>query len=641
MAEIRLPNQRTLTESERQAYYRLGLTPGHVAALVAAPFFTRYSPHRPNVLHPADLRWLEHLRKQLKNADGYGEEARRFWRRLSTDRALVTLGVRLLAWHLANDLTLDQRAAFLDTFNKVAQQYLLPFVNPERIPTVVRAVRQLIEEYLYGPVFAVPSDPGDDPEPAPRAEGNARTWTPSSTSEPVARPDPVAPEPAPRVLLPEFVQQSVPLPEVAPAVPREPAPAPEIGPPLAPVRAPIPEPSPAPATRPGPERVRVTTAEPFSTVTLESALARARATTVTDVCAWVDAGPRLLFDDCRDESPRAVAVVKANEAVPPVLWVVGDVHADVLALANILAHAQARAGEPPHFLLLGDFVDRGIHDHETLLLLFGVMMAHPERVCVVPGNHDIDLQFDEKTGRFRVTIEPAEYCEALNAALGSDAAEDRERVELARAFVRFCAGRPKAVFLPDGTLFAHGGFPHTDVQKDIATLADLCRPRCVDDFLWARIAESARVKRPNRGSRGHEFGWDTLVQFARIATERLGIPVKRLVRGHDHVPDRWQEYPDYADNGVPVLTLNAMGRTLDGDPARRDGRKHPFPVVARCVPDHLPEVVLLPLDPAEVDRAFRTPARDPVGEAPEGQSRPASTEPAERSDVGLSTEGGP
>jgi hypothetical protein len=383
----------------------------------------------------------------------------------------------------------------------------------------------------------------------------------------------------------------------------------------------------------------VTTAGPFTTVPFDAALARARTTTVADVCAWVGAGPRLLFDDCRDESARAVAVVKADAAVPPVLWVIGDVHADVLALANIIAHAEAQTGEPPHFLLLGDFVDRGIHDHEALLLLFGLMMARPERVCVVPGNHDIDLQFDEKTGRFRVTIEPAEYCEALNAALRSDTAEDRERVALARAFVRFCADRPKAVFLPDGTLFTHGGFPHTDVQKDVATLADLCRPRCVDDFLWARIAESARVKRPNRGSRGHEFGWDTLVQFARIATERLGVPVKRLVRGHDHVPDRWQEYPDYADNGVPVLTLNAMGRTLDGEPARRDGRKYPFPALARHVWDRLPEVVLLPLDAAEVDRAFRAPPPGAAGEAPNGQ--PTSAEPTERSDVGLGAEGGP
>jgi hypothetical protein len=216
----------------------------------------------------------------------------------------------------------------------------------------------------------------------------------------------------------------------------------------------------------------------------------------------------------------------------------------------------------------------------------------------------VDLQYDEAARRFRVTIEPAEYCESLNASLARDAPEDRERVELAKAFIRFCSGRPRAVFLPDGTLVAHGGFPHTDVQKEIATLADLGRPRAQDDFLWARIAESARVKRPNRGSRGHEFGWDTFAQFCKAAGERLEVPVRRFVRGHDHVPDRWQEYPEYADNGVPVLTVNAMGRLLDGEPARRDGRAHPMPALARFAPGHLPEVVLLPLDPAEVARAF-------------------------------------
>jgi hypothetical protein len=297
--------------------------------------------------------------------------------------------------------------------------------------------------------------------------------------------------------------------------------------------------------------------------------------------------------------------------------VIGDIHADVLTLANAIAFAEAQVTpeQPACFLFLGDFVDRGIRDHETLLLLFGLMMGHPERVCIVPGNHDIDLQYDEKSERFKVTIEPAEYCESLNAAIAQNALNTAERVALAKAFIRFCAGRPKAVFLPDGTLFTHGGFPHTDEQKEIKVLADLCRSRSVDDFLWARIAESARVKRPNRGSRGHEFGWDTLAQFAKLAAERLELPVKRLVRGHDHVPDRWQEYPEYAENGVPVLTLNAMGRALDGDPPRRDGRPHPFPVLARHISGHLPDVVLLPLDAAEVDLAFGKSAREGATEA--------------------------
>ena len=89
------------------------------------------------------------------------------------------------------------------------------------------------------------------------------------------------------------------------------------------------------------------------------------------------------------------------------------------------------------------------------------------------------------------------------------------------------------------------------------------------------------MKRPNRGSRGHEFGWDTFLQFTKLAAERLELPVKRLVRGHDHVPDRWQEYPEYAENGVPVLTINAMGRALDGDPPT--ARRSPTPI-----PGHRP-----------------------------------------------------
>ena len=91
-----------------------------------------------------------------------------------------------------------------------------------------------------------------------------------------------------------------------------------------------------------------------------------------------------------------------------------------------------------------------------------------------------------------------------------------------------------------------------------------------------------------------------------------------LVRGHDHVTDRWMEYPEYADNYVPVLTINAMGRLLDGEPARRDGRTHPFPVVAKHVVNHLPEVYLLPLDAEEresvvrIDIAFASvPTRSP------------------------------
>jgi hypothetical protein len=229
-----------------------------------------------------------------------------------------------------------------------------------------------------------------------------------------------------------------------------------------------------------------------------------------------------------------------------------------------------------------------------------LVLRNPSRVCIIPGNHDIDLQFDEKLNRFRVSIEPAEYCEQLNALIRSNDPKGREQVELAKLLIPFWQSRPKAVILPDGTLLAHGGFPHTDMHTLLQTPADLARPNCLNDFLWARLAETAR-KRPNRGNRGHEFGWETFAQFCKASVQMGLPPIKRFIRGHDHVPKRWQTYPDYAEN--PVLTINAMSRRMDGEPDPVEG-PHPFPIVVRYAANQLPAVVQLQLDPKQVDTAF-------------------------------------
>ena len=353
-------------------------------------------------------------------------------------------------------------------------------------------------------------------------------------------------------------------------------------------------------------------AEPFTMVSRDEAFSLANSVRVAEIRVWLERPReqrRLLFDDCREECPE-VAIVRNSSAVPATLWVVGDIHADVLALANIIAHADRVAETektPASFLFLGDFVDRGRHDHETLLLLFKLATSRPERVCIIPGNHDIDLRWDESARRFRVSIEPAEYCEWLNGVTTNEPA-DREEVELAKLFVRFCQERPKAVILPDGALFAHGGFPHTDTLASLNRPQDLADPKCLSDFLWARLSESPK-KRPNRGNRGHEFGWRDFAQFCQTMAEVVKVPVRRLVRGHDHYVERWRCHAEYAES--PVLTLNAMSRCMEGEPAPST-RSHPYPVVARYVRNQLPEVFELPLSAAEVDRAFELDRESPA-----------------------------
>jgi hypothetical protein len=368
--------------------------------------------------------------------------------------------------------------------------------------------------------------------------------------------------------------------------------------------------------------VAVEVAHNFSTVKWEEAIARARATPFATVRAWLQGPSGMLFDEFRQECPD-VAIVRDPKAVPQVLWIIGDIHADVLTLANVIEHAERvgqAEGVPPSYLFLGDFVDRGRHDHDTLLLLFRLILDNPGRVCVIPGNHDIDLQWDEKPGRFRVSIEPAEYCERLNTLIRNGSGPSDEQIELARLLIPFWQGRPKAVVLPDGTMFSHGGFPHTDTHQLLKTPADLARQPCVNDFLWARLSESAR-KRPNRGNRGHEFGWDNFAQFCKV-TAQMGIPpVKRLVRGHDHVASRWQYCAEYVDH--PVLTINAMGWRMESEPDPAQG-PHPFPVMARHQPNQLPLVVRLPLDHVEVDRGL---GKEPAPSAASGIAQKGPCDP--------------
>ena len=262
-----------------------------------------------------------------------------------------------------------------------------------------------------------------------------------------------------------------------------------------------------------------------------------------------------------------VAVV--SRLPPGELWIAGDVHADLLTLANLFRFLDSRAaqGKPWSLVLLGDFIDRGGHDHPTLLYLLDRIRRHPGQVALLLGNHDEDLHWDEKTGRFRSTIEPAEYSEQLNALLDKETAPDDPRIRLARLAERLFQRLPRAIFLPGGGMLTHGGFPHTDRHEHLKTAPRPERPGLpvalyLEPLEHGQAAHGGR-RRPRQ--RVRLAGFRRLLQGVRGAPGPAGASADTRPRSH----------PARGGGARPRQALGALGVAVARvDVPRADHQRH-------------------------------------------------------------------
>ena len=308
-------------------------------------------------------------------------------------------------------------------------------------------------------------------------------------------------------------------------------------------------------------------------------------------------GPGLLFDSDRTHvGDRAIRVAEVDAAGS--LWIIGDLHGDLLALEAALAVIRrepvAAAAVQPRIIFLGDFFDDEGFGLEILLRVFELILEAPGRICVIAGNHDEALSYDG--AHFASSVSPSDFANFLNANL---AHEWIGRV--GKLVVRLFAQAPRALFLPDGLLVAHAGFPLVDLHARLAETGDWNDPACLSDFVWTRAHPTARRKLPNRFSRGSQFGYEDFAAFCELSA-RLGRPVTHMVRGHDHVEERYTIYPAYET--YPLLTTVALSRRLLREAF---GPRERIPTLARFVEGSLPQVYRMHIPPEIVDEMYPEP----------------------------------
>ena len=99
--------------------------------------------------------------------------------------------------------------------------------------------------------------------------------------------------------------------------------------------------------------------------------------------------------DRADPADRAIRVSETNAAGP--IWIIGDLHGDLLALETALAligREAERESTPAGIIFLGDLFDDEGFGLEVLIRVFEIVLEAPERACVIAGNHDVALSYD-------------------------------------------------------------------------------------------------------------------------------------------------------------------------------------------------------------------------------------------------------
>ena len=315
-------------------------------------------------------------------------------------------------------------------------------------------------------------------------------------------------------------------------------------------------------------------------------------------------GAGFLFDTERS-TPEDRAIQVKQRATPAPLWVIGDLHGDLLALETALAIIDAEAAGPnkPQLIFLGDLFDDEGYGLEILLRVFEIILRSPGDVCVIAGNHDEALSYDGV--HFASSVMPADFAEFLNANLAHEWIQRAGKLA-----VRFFAQAPRALFFPDGLLVVHGGFPLSDLHSRLQETGDWNDPACLSDFVWTRCHPTARRKMPNRFSRGSQFGYQDFAAFCELGA-RLGRPVTHMVRGHDHVEDRYAIQPAYAKH--PVLTTVALSRRL---PREAFGPRRRVPTLARYIEGALPQVYRMHIPDGLIDEMYPEPTEPMEQEIP-------------------------
>ncbi|GMR51945.1 hypothetical protein PMAYCL1PPCAC_22140, partial [Pristionchus mayeri] len=204
------------------------------------------------------------------------------------------------------------------------------------------------------------------------------------------------------------------------------------------------------------------------------------------------------------------------EISPPVT-ICGDIHGQYPDLLRIFD----KEGFPPdsNYLFLGDYVDRGRQNIETITLMFCYKIKYPENFFMLRGNHE---------------------CYAINLVYGFYE-ECNRRYKSTRLWAIFndtFNWMPLTALTGGRILSMHGGLSpqlsSLDQLRNLPRPQDPPKPSMSMDLLWSDPDPWVKGWQPSTRGAAYVFGQDVAMEFCRF----MGIDL--IARAHQVVQDGYE-----------------------------------------------------------------------------------------------------
>ena len=177
-------------------------------------------------------------------------------------------------------------------------------------------------------------------------------------------------------------------------------------------------------------------------------------------------------------------------------------------------------GYPPegNYLFLGDYVDRGKNNLETICLLLAYKIKYPENFFLLRGNHESD-SINRIYGFYQECVR-------------------RFNVKLWKVFSDCFNFLPVAALIEDRILCMHGGLsPDLEAVEDIGNIqrpTDVPDSGVLCDLLWSDPDSKVESWGENERGVSYVFGQSVLSKFVKENDIDL------IVRGHQVVEDGYE-----------------------------------------------------------------------------------------------------